>query len=252
VIVWELLGEGIFNSCALRPALQQSTTASANNNFFMNFYVFCFSLLIKVDKDNLIKNSKPSIGKKMRNVCFLMLFVCLGLGTVRAQDYKFSSIDKSPADIVYYPTNVVKEKDPAKTPIVRVVYSRPSKNGRPIFGVLEQFGKVWRTGANESTEIKFYQDVKMGGKNIKAGTYSLFTIPEKDNWTIIINRQTDKWGAYTYDQSKDVARIKVPVKTHPTVIEAFSITFSDAASGANMVLGWDQTVVEVPFTLSKK
>ena len=113
--------------------------------------------------------------------------------------------------------------------------------------MLEQFGKVWRTEENESTEIKFFQDVKLGKEKIKAGTYSLFTIPQKDSWTIIINKQTDKWGAYTYDQSKDVARVVVPVKTVPDVIEAFTITFADKEGGANMVLGWDQTVVEVPI-----
>ena len=187
----------------------------------------------------------------MRKACLFILLVSLCVTNLRAQDYKFPSIDKSPADLVYYPLNIVKDKDPTKKPVIKITYSRPSKNGRPIFGVLEQFGKVWRTGANESTEIKFYQDVKIGNEKIKAGTYSLFTIPEKDNWTIIINKQTDKWGAYTYDQSKDVARVKVPVKTYPDVIDAFSITSQDAAEGANLIMGWDQTLVEIPISFGK-
>ena len=187
----------------------------------------------------------------MKKTISALIFALILPAFLKAQEYKFPNVDKSPADIVYYPLNIVKEKDTGKKPVVRVIYSRPQKNGRPIFGVLEQYGKVWRTGANESTEIRFYDDVKIGDKKIKAGTYGLFTIPEKDKWTIIINKQTDKWGAYTYDEKKDIARVDVPVKNSEKIIEAFSITFSEIEKGANLIMGWDQTVIEVPILFEK-
>ena len=169
--------------------------------------------------------------------------------SAQAQDYKFAPMDKSPVDIVYYPVNAPKSKNPHIDPLIRVIYSRPQKNGREIFGVLEQFGNVWRTGANESTEIKFYKPIVLGNTKIKAGTYSLFTIPEKESWTIIINKNTDRWGAFTYDQSQDIVRLTVPVTHVSKTIEALSITFKGTEGEPVMVIGWDQTVVEVPFTV---
>lgn len=95
---------------------------------------------------------------------------------------------------------------------------------------------MWRLGANENTEIKFYKRAKIGGKTIKPGTYSLFAIPNKDKWTLIVNKQTDRWGAFTYDETKDVLRTEVPVKSLDKTLENFSITFTPNAVGANMVL----------------
>lgn len=183
----------------------------------------------------------------MKSVLLSFIFICTVSGVVRAQDYKFPSSDSSPADIMYFPLTVAKEKTPDLQPIIKIIYSRPKKRGREIFGVLEQYGKVWRTGANESTEIKFYRPVTIGGKKINPGTYSLFTIPEKDNWTMIINKKTDKWGAFTYDEKKDVVRVKVPVKKHEETIESFSITFAPITGGATLVLGWGHTVAEFPI-----
>ncbi|UKJ08107.1 DUF2911 domain-containing protein [Solitalea lacus] len=160
-------------------------------------------------------------------------------------------IDKSPADIVYFPVRAAFERDITKKPIVRIIYSRPQRRGREIFGKLEDYGKVWRTGANECTDVKFYKDIKIGDKEIKAGEYSLFTIPNKDKWTIIFNSVTDKWGAYFYDKAKDVLRLDVPVKTPPTPIEAFTILFKeDNGKGAKMLMGWDNSFIEVPISFN--
>jgi hypothetical protein len=167
---------------------------------------------------------------------------------VHAQEPKFAPVDASPADIVYFPLNVAKAKDNS-SPLVKVVYSRPTKKGREIFGVLEQFGKVWRLGANESTEIKFFKRAHVGGKSIKAGVYSLFAIPNKDKWVIIINKQTDRWGAFTYDESKDVARVEVPVIPLAKPMESLSLTFVDQPEGANLVIGWDSTMVQLPIEI---
>ncbi|GGI26698.1 DUF2911 domain-containing protein [Pedobacter mendelii] len=187
----------------------------------------------------------------MRNI-FIVVFVFLCFG-VKAQEAsnieaKFAAADPSPADIVYYPLNAAKLKAGDLTkPQIKVVYSRPQKKGRDIFGVLEQYGKVWRFGANESTEIRFYQKVIIGGKKIKAGTYSIFAIPNKENWTFILNSQADRWGAFTYDASKDIIRINVPVKTLDKPIEYFSITFTPLTKGATLIAAWDKIQVELPI-----
>lgn len=183
----------------------------------------------------------------MKKIIPVVLFAALSAGAY-AQDVKFPALDSSPADIVYYPLNTAKAKDDS-TPLIKVIYSRPSKKGREIFGVLEQFDKIWRVGANENTEIRFYKTVRIAGKKVKAGTYSLFAIPNKDKWAIIINKQIDKWGAFSYDQRKDVVRAEVNVKSLDKPLEVLSITFTTQATGANLVIGWDSSTVELPITI---
>lgn len=183
----------------------------------------------------------------MKKLSLFLLVAMFGLA-VNAQDVKFANVDSSPLDVVYYPLNAAKVKaGDTSSPVVRVLYSRPSKKGRDIFGALEPFGKIYRLGANESVEVKFYKPVVIGKKTIPAGSYSLFAIPNKDSWTMIVNKQTDRWGAYTYNQAMDVLRVDVPVKTLPAVVEAFSITFTPQADGAHLVIGWDTTSVALPI-----
>lgn len=183
----------------------------------------------------------------MKKLSFIAVFALIST-FAQAQEMKLPALDPSPADIVYFPLNAAKVKDDS-TPSIKVVYSRPSRKGREIFGVLEQYGKIWRLGANECTEIKFFKNVVIGGKKIKAGTYSLYAIPEKDKWVMIVNKQTDRWGAYTYNEAKDVVRVEVPVKALPQPVEALSMTFTPQAEGANLVIAWDKTVVELPVTV---
>jgi len=188
---------------------------------------------------------------QMKNI-FIVVFVLLCFGSkaqeANGADVKFAPADPSPADIVYFPLNAAKVKaEDATKPVIRVIYSRPQKKGREIFGVLEQFGKVWRFGANESTEIQFFKKVTISGKKIKPGVYSVFAIPNKDTWTIIINSQTDRWGAFTYDQGKDIVRLNVPVKTLTKPIEYFSITFTPLTGGATLIAAWDKAQVELPI-----
>ncbi|WP_337966137.1 DUF2911 domain-containing protein [uncultured Flavobacterium sp.] len=181
----------------------------------------------------------------------LLIIILLTAFSVNAQDVvKFAPLDASPVDISYFPNKAVKfKKTDNPSPVIKVVYSRPSVKGRVVFGDLIKFGEVWRVGANENTEIKFYKAVSIGGTNIPAGTYSLFAIPEKDKWTIIINKELDMWGAYAYDESKDIAKVTVPVKSVSNVVEALSIAFTTQGSVANLVIGWDKTTVEVPITI---
>lgn len=180
----------------------------------------------------------------------LLVLLFLIIFSVNAQDVKFPPLDTSPVDIGYFPSKAVKfKKGETTSPSIKVIYSRPSVKGRAIFGELIPFGKVWRVGANENTEIKFYKPVTIGGVAIPAGSYSLFAIPEKDKWVVIINKDTDLWGAYPYDETKDLVKITVPVKPVENTIEALSIVFTAQASGANLVIGWDKTTVEVPITI---
>jgi hypothetical protein len=154
--------------------------------------------------------------------------------TTNLNAQKFSGLDKSPMDMASFPSKGDK--------VVKIYYSRPQLKDRSL-SELTPNGKVWRTGANEATEITFFKDVNFGGKSIKAGTYVLATIPGEKEWTIIINSETDTWGAYSYDQAKDVARITAPVTMANESLEAFSIAFDD---GGNMHLGWDKVRVAVP------
>lgn len=182
------------------------------------------------------------------------LCLCLALFgfAVNAQEapVKFPKPDDSPMDALYYPLNATKVKDDSK-PLIKVLYSRPQRKGREIFGILEQFDKVWRLGANENTEIYFDKNVTIGNKKVKKGRYSLFAIPSKDKWTIIVNKQTDRWGAFTYDQSKDVVRVEVPIGKLDKPLEVFSMTFTDRADGANLIMAWDTTQVSLPILFKK-
>lgn len=184
--------------------------------------------------------------KKFSLLTILLLFVF----SVSAQEVKFAPLDASPADIAYFPNRSVKfKKTDTTSPVIKVIYSRPSAKGRAIFGELIPFGEVWRVGANENTEIKFYKSVTINGVAVPAGTYSLFAIPEKDKWTVIINKEIDLWGAYPYDSGNDLVKIVVPVKPISTPVEALSIAFTTQGAVTNLVIGWDKTMVEVPISI---
>ena len=130
-----------------------------------------------------------------------------------------------------------------------VTYGRPYKKGREIFGKLEPYGKVYRCGADEATQITFKKDVTFGGKPVKAGTYTLFVIPEEKEWTIILNSKLGQWGAYDYLDNKnnvrdqDVLKTMVPVKTLSAPVE--QLTIARPASGLS--IAWDKTEVVVPI-----
>ena len=164
---------------------------------------------------------------------------------------RFQPVDKSPMDMSYYPANlpILKIQDKVTEPLIaRVVYSRPQKNGRVIFGDLVENGKVWRLGANEATEIEFFRDVKVGGKKIKKGRYTLYALVNPEKWTLIFNKDTDIWGAFKYDESKDVLRTDVPVQKENESLEDFSMAFEKTTEGACLWIGWDDIQVRLPFT----
>ena len=169
-------------------------------------------------------------------VSFVFLILC-AMFNIYAQEAVKAR--KSPLAIV-----TMKYKDT----YVKVIYGQPHKRGRKIFGKLIQYGKVWRTGANEATEITLTGDLIIQKDTLAAGTYSLFTIPNKKEWTIIFNTQLGQWGAYNYHKSSDVLRIDVPTqKIKETIYEPFTIAFEQKNEVANMCLFWDDTKVAIPI-----
>ncbi len=164
---------------------------------------------------------------------------------------KLPQLDKSPMDMAYYPANypVLKIQDKATEPLVaRVIYSRPQKEGRIIYGGLVEYGKVWRLGANEATEIELYRDVKIKDKKLSKGRYTLYAIPTETQWTIIFNKDLDTWGAFKYDDKKDVLRVDVPVQKNSPSSEAFTVMFNKSTAGTDMVMAWDEAMVTLPIT----
>lgn len=156
---------------------------------------------------------------------------------VSAQD--FSDLDKSPMDAAAFPKS---NRETNKK--IKVYYSRPQLKGRSL-SELAPNDKVWRTGANEATEVVLYKDMKMGGEMVPAGTYTMYTIPGAKEWTVILSKDTNVWGAYSYNEANDVVRIKVPATSASKSLEAFSIAFDDTG---NMHMGWDKARVTVPFS----
>jgi hypothetical protein len=132
---------------------------------------------------------------------------------------------------------------------VKITYSQPQKKNREIFGTLVPFGKVWRTGANEATEITTTKDILISDILLKAGTYSIFTIPEKEKWTIILNADVGLWGAYNYNEQKDVYRFEVAAEAADMLYEPFTMIFDHRNEVANLLMMWDRTKVSIPIKL---
>jgi hypothetical protein len=120
---------------------------------------------------------------------------------------------------------------------VEIVYSRPSSRGRTMIGGNEKYGQVWRTGANEATTIEFDKAVKIEGKDVPAGKYALFTIPNENQWTIILNKDHKQWGAYNYKQSDDVLRVDVKAGKPQAFVETFTISVEKD----EVVLAWENS-----------
>lgn len=126
-----------------------------------------------------------------------------------------------------------------------VIYGRPYKSDREIFGPLVKFGNVWRVGADEATTISFKTDTKFGGELIPAGTYTLFALVNENEWTFILNSELGQWGAFSYEKNKgkDVAKVTVPVKKIENVVEQLTISFDKESN--KLVVEWDTTRVSV-------
>lgn len=171
--------------------------------------------------------------------------------SMQVQQSKFPQPDKSSMDMSFFPVGyaVLKIQNKVTEPLVaRVLYSRPAKMGRKIFGELVEYGKVWRLGANEASEIEFFRDVKINNKKVPKGRYTMYAIPNETRWTVIINRDTDTWGAFAYDAKKDEARIDLPVQASGEQLEFYTMVFEKATGGMNLVMAWESVMVKMPIT----
>ncbi len=179
----------------------------------------------------------------MKKVCTLAFVIIAMVFATEASAQDFSGLDKSPMDVAAFPSSYkVADK------MVRVTYSRPQLKGRALADLAKP-GEVWRTGANEATEITFYKDLNFGGKDVKAGTYSLFSIPGEKEWSVILNKNLNQWGAYSYDQGADVVRVSGVASNDGKSLEEFSIAFKEGDGGGQMVMGWGKTRVTVPIKM---
>jgi hypothetical protein len=165
--------------------------------------------------------------KTFKSCLVLLLMLCASVGY--SQDKALSPLETVDVNL-----------DGVKTTIV---YCRPSARGRTMIGGKEPFGEVWRTGANAATTIEFDKAVKIEGKDLAAGKYSLFTIPNKDEWTIIFNTVVKQWGAYDYEKSKDALRVNVKVEKPKAFVEQFTI----AGEKDKVSLAWEN--YRVAFTV---
>lgn len=164
--------------------------------------------------------------------------------------------DNSPMDLAQYPSmsrfqNFLEEDQiEGNQPKVRVVYSRPQVKGRKIFGELLEYGKEWRIGANETTEIIFFDNVKIGDTDVKKGRYGIFCTVNEDEWTFVIHKNLPSWGPANHDAETNVATISVPTAKTPATVDALSIVFEKVSdSEVNMVTAWENTMTKLPIML---
>ena len=164
----------------------------------------------------------------------------------------FAPVDISPMDISYFPIDYPVEKMSKKittSPVMRVLYSRPHRQGRKIFGSLLHYGEPWRLGANEASELELFQPVTIQNKKIPKGRYVLYCIPYEDHWTIVFNTNVYSWGLKP-DTTQDLFKFDVPAQTSGSPIEYFTMTFEKTEDGnANLLMAWDEVIIRLPIKI---
>jgi hypothetical protein len=173
----------------------------------------------------------------MKSLAYVAIF--LGF-SIQATAQSFTNLDRSPLDISYARPERMADPD------IRIIYSRPQLKGRAVEDLVPN-GKIWRTGANETTEITFFKTVMIEGRRIEAGTYTLYSIPGNRSWTIILNSKRNTWGAYAYDDQLDIGRFEAKVEVNENPVEAFSIAFDRNETGYTLFFGWGETLVSLPI-----
>ena len=171
-----------------------------------------------------------------------------------AENSPYPANDQSPMDMSYFPSSYPLQKmagkDSTGGPLVRVIYSRPHKKGRQIFGDTDKslcrYGREWRLGANEATEIEFFRDAVIAGKRIEKGRYVLYCIPYADRWTIVLNTNLYAWGLHM-DTSKDIFKTDIPVLSLSPALEDFTMVFVPAENGAELLMAWDNVKALLPI-----
>jgi hypothetical protein len=134
---------------------------------------------------------------------------------------------------------------------VKIDYSSPRAKGRKIYGGLVPYGQVWRAGANEATTLVTQANLSIGGKDVPAGSYTLFTIPNPDKWTLIISKKTGEWGTPYPGEGEDLTRLDMPASKLGSAMENFTISFVPSGDGCTMQMDWDMTRASVPISEKK-
>lgn len=178
---------------------------------------------------------------------------------VSVHDSLILSIDKSPMDMSYFPEGYPEQKmitPDMADPVARVIYSRPQKNGRTIFGdsgvaknIIQEYGKEWRLGANEATEIEFFKPVIINGKTLNTGRYIIYCIPNANSWKIIFNNSLYSWGLHI-DKTRDIASIEIPVTRNDINIEYFTMLFQASTQGCELVMAWGNVKTILPINFN--
>ena len=163
----------------------------------------------------------------------------------------YTNADRSPMDLVYFPTDYPLLKMTGKTkvaPLMRIIYSRPQKQGRPIFGGLVQYNMPWRLGANEATEIEFFSAATVAGKSVKAGRYIIYCIPQETKWTLVLNSNLYSWGL-EQNRLMDLVQFEVPVEKTNLAIEYFTIACEKTSEKSTaLVFLWDDVKAKLPIS----
>ncbi len=186
----------------------------------------------------------------MKKILCLLSIVCYV--SISLAQQKPTELDKSPMDMNYWPANypILKMSGKAKDiPTARIIYSRPLKNNRSIFGGIIKYDELWRLGANEATEVEFFKNVKIDGKPIAKGRYTIYCLPSETKWTIIINKDNYCWGNFIYDMKKDVLRTTITIEKNTETVEAMTMYFEETKTGANLIMLWDDVKATLPIGL---
>jgi len=195
----------------------------------------------------------------------LLLAVVLSTSSLFAQDLSKVKLDKSPMDAAFFPSGAAhrafaksKEQMVSLEPKIRVLYGRPSLKERNIFRTsddrkegITKLGEAWRVGANESTELLLLQDAMIGGKNVKAGRYSIVITPNKNEWTVHINTENDGWGNYSHKPDLDIVTVSIPVTEDSNSLEQLSMTMysPNKDNTVHLKIGWGTYRAEMPIKL---
>jgi len=162
----------------------------------------------------------------------------------------YISVDVSVMDMSWLPVDYPKQTVRKSLPVARVIYSRPHKQGRKIFGNLVKYGERWRLGANEATEMELFMPISIQGKTVPKGRYVLYCIPEADKWTIVFNSNLYSWGL-NLDPSKDLYRFAIPATVKNQSVEYFSMIFQPTTDGADLIMAWDNVEARLPIQYKK-
>jgi hypothetical protein len=209
--------------------------------------------------------------KKAVAFCCLLLAACQGQNSshgtpaethtlqrdtapLPAQVYtnRLAPVDVSPLDISYYPVDYPLHRldTDGSGPKARVIYSRPHKGGRVIFGELLKWGEPWRLGANEATELELFENASIQKQQVPAGRYIIYCIPGPNEWVLLLNRNLYSWGLKP-DPKQDVFRFTVPVQKQAQTLEYFTMVFQPSHQGADLVIAWDDVLTRLPIVFNR-